>query len=380
MLKKIFQRDIPKHALKIINRSCQKRRLTSQTRRHPAFERSPVYFKEEEVILNKLIPQIREDVIDESLVYYNNMQKLRRHFENLFTHQVENLKSKYMPSAAITINFYKHFKKDYTEEELMKVGILGWCFKLQDISLIMVDDIMDESEFRYNKPVWYREVGVKQAIIDSLIFEHCSSYLLLKYFSDLKYFPQIQKELLQNIATANSSQILELDDFPLEDYEKYENLVKSYPFFVHSVTSVMYMVDVDDPHLHSIAKKMCMDISIFGKRYDDITAIVETVSVAEKHNTDIHFSRATWMAIQVSKLGNPQQKKTFKEHYGSSDPKSALIIFDIYKELKLVEHFDKYTMEYYDDMYTQIQNLPPQLPKEFFSNMLDLSVANKFYA
>ncbi|CAG9840551.1 unnamed protein product [Diabrotica balteata] len=285
-----------------------------------------------------------------------------------------------MPSATTTIHAYKHFNKDYTEDDLMKAGILGWCFKLQDVHLVIVDDLMDESEMRYSKPVWYRQVGVKQAIIDCLIFEASATYLVLKYFSDHKYFPQIQKELLDNISPTDTSQLLELTNFNLEDYEFYENFVKSYPFLVHSVTSVMYMVGINDPELHSLVKKFCMDVCIFGKRYDDISVIVESISVAEKDNTDIASSKVTWMAIQVSKIGSPQQKKRFMEHYGSSDPKSISIIFDLYQELNLVERFDKYMMDYYDEMYARIQNMPPRLPKEFFCNILDLSVSNKLYA
>uniref|UniRef100_A0A6P7H0T1 Farnesyl pyrophosphate synthase-like n=1 Tax=Diabrotica virgifera virgifera TaxID=50390 RepID=A0A6P7H0T1_DIAVI len=246
--------------------------------------------------------------------------------------------------------------------------------------MLIVDDIVDESETRYNKTVWYRKVGIKQTIIDSIIFETGASYLFLKYFSDHKHFVHMQKELLHNFSPANTSQILEIENYELENFEEYENLVKSYPFLVHGVTSVMYMVGIDDPEVQALVKKFCIDVCIFGKRYDDITAIVETVSFAEKDNTDIYCSKTTWMAIQVANMGTPQQKKRFKEHYGSADPKSISIIFDIYNELKLVEHFDRYMMEYYDDMYTRIQNLPPLLPKEFFQNMVDLSVSNKFYA
>uniref|UniRef100_A0A6P7GT01 Farnesyl diphosphate synthase 2-like n=1 Tax=Diabrotica virgifera virgifera TaxID=50390 RepID=A0A6P7GT01_DIAVI len=343
------------------------------------FERSPVNFREEETIIRKLIPQIREDVINESLVYHT-IPKLRREFEKLFDDNVENLKSKYLPSATTTIHAFKHFKKDYSEEELMKAGILGWCSKLQDISLIIIDDILDESEMRYNKPPRYRQVGIKQAITDSVYFETSANFLLLKHFSGHKYFPQIQKELICNIGPTNISQRLELTKYKMEDFEVYESLVKSFPFLIHGVSCAMYLANIDDPKLHSIVKQFCMDICIFGKRYDDFTALVEPTVPLEKDNKDIAAHKITWMAVQVSKLATPQQKQTFMEHYGRSDPKSISIIFDIYRELNLVEHFDRYRTKFYDDMDTRIQNLPHQLPKQFFYNILDYAVINKFYA
>uniref|UniRef100_A0A6P7GSZ6 Probable farnesyl diphosphate synthase DDB_G0278823 n=1 Tax=Diabrotica virgifera virgifera TaxID=50390 RepID=A0A6P7GSZ6_DIAVI len=210
---------------------------------HPVLGRSAVDFTEEESILKKLVPQIREDVINESLVYHTNMPKIRTRCEKLFDEAVESLKLKYLACPLITINAYKHFKRNYAEEELIKAGILGWCFKL-----------------------------------------------------------------------------------------------------------------------------------------DDFTLLVEPTAPLEKDNTDIAAHKITWMAVQVSKLATPQQKQTFMEHYGRSDPKSISIIFDIYRELNLVEHFDRYRTKFYDDMDTRIQNLPHQLPKQFFYNILDYAVINSFFA
>ncbi|XP_072401324.1 farnesyl pyrophosphate synthase-like [Diabrotica undecimpunctata] len=380
MIKIISQSVFTKHALKIIGRSNQKRRLTNQTKRHPVTEASPIDFKEEETILKKLVPQIREDVTNESLIYHTNMPKIKRQFQKLFDDAVENLKLKYLASPLTTINAYKHFKRDYTEEELMKAGILGWCFKLQDIAMIIIDDILDESVTRYNKPVLYRKVGIKQAITDSIYFETSANFLLLKHFSEHKYFAKIQKELICNLGPTTISQRKELTKYNLEDFEVYESLVKSFPFLIHGVSSAMYLANIQDPELHSIVKKFCMDICIFGKRYDDFTALVEPTTPLEKDNTDIAASRITWMAVQVSKLATPQQKKTFMEHYGSSDPKSISIIFDIYQELNLVEYFDIYREKFYDDMHTRIHNLPHQLPKQFFYDILDYAVINCFYA
>ncbi|CAG9840552.1 unnamed protein product [Diabrotica balteata] len=246
--------------------------------------------------------------------------------------------------------------------------------------MIIVDDILDESKIRYNKPPLYRVVGIKQAILDSITLETGASFLCLKYFSEHKHFAKIHKEMVLNLATTTISQTQELSKYNIEDFEVFENLVKSFPLFVHAVASVVYLAGIDDPKLQSIVKKICMDIAIFGKRFDDFTVFLDPSTIGEKDNTDIANFKITWMAIQVSKMGSPQQKNTFMEHYGSTDPKSISIIFDIYQELNLVEHFDRYMMKFYDDMQTQIHNLPPQLPKQFFYNILDCAVANKMYA
>ncbi|XP_050517400.1 farnesyl pyrophosphate synthase-like [Diabrotica virgifera virgifera] len=380
MIKTIFQRDVTRSALKIMGRSNQKRRLATHPKRHPVFVRPTIDFTQEETILQNLIPQIREDILNESLVYQKNMPTVRGHVENLINDTVGDLKPKFLNCALIAIYAYKYFKQDHTEEELVKAGILGWCYKLQDLAMIIVDDILDESKIRYNKPPLYRVVGIKQAILDSIILESAANFLVLKYFSDHKHLVKIQKDLILNIATTTISQKQELSKYEIDELEVFENLIKSFPLLIHAVTSAVYLAGIDDPKIQSIVKKFCVDIAIFGKRYDDFTVFLDPKTIGEKDNTDIVSFKITWMAIQVSKMGSPQQKKTFMKHYGHSDPESVAIIFDIYRELNLVEHFDKYMMEFYDDMLTQIQNLPPQLPKEFFYNILDCAVANKMYA
>ncbi|CAG9840553.1 unnamed protein product [Diabrotica balteata] len=130
MIKTISQGVFTKHALKIISGSNQNRSLTNQTKRHPVFERPQIDFTQEETILKKLIPQIREDILNESLVYQVNMPTVRAHVEKLFNDTVEDLKPKFLNCALISIYAYKYFKQDYSEEDLIKAGILGWCYKL----------------------------------------------------------------------------------------------------------------------------------------------------------------------------------------------------------------------------------------------------------
>uniref|UniRef100_A0A6P7GC34 Farnesyl pyrophosphate synthase-like n=1 Tax=Diabrotica virgifera virgifera TaxID=50390 RepID=A0A6P7GC34_DIAVI len=256
-------------------------------KRHPVFVRPTIDFTQEETILKNLIPQIREDILNESLVYQKNMPTVRKQFENLINDTVGDLKPKFLNCALIAIYAYKYFKQDHTEEELVKAGILGWCYKLQDLAMIIVDDILDESKIRYNKPPLYRVVGIKQAILDSIILESAANFLVLKYFSDHKHLVKIQKDLILNIATTTISQKQELSKYEIDELEVFENLIKSFPLLIHAVTSAVYLAGIDDPKIQSIVKKFCVDIAIFGKRYDDFTVFLDPKTIGEKDNTDI---------------------------------------------------------------------------------------------
>ncbi|KAJ8980674.1 hypothetical protein NQ317_013286 [Molorchus minor] len=111
-----------------------------------------------------------------------------------------------------------------TRENIKRVNILGWCMemlskenaprKLINIvenhspqsfdkeergllnkvmqSCLIIDDIVDNSEFRRKAPSWYKQEGVGNlAIYDALILDGFSHVLLKKYFSSHPYYVQM---------------------------------------------------------------------------------------------------------------------------------------------------------------------------------------------
>lgn len=59
---------------------------------------------------------------------------------------------------SVVIN-YRLLKPDANEQSLQQARLLGWCLELFQTSFLLVDDIMDRSIIRRNRPCWYRLVS-----------------------------------------------------------------------------------------------------------------------------------------------------------------------------------------------------------------------------
>lgn len=71
-----------------------------------------------------------------------------------------------------------------TEAEYFDAAVLGWLIELLQATMLVLDDIMDESPTRRGKPSWYRVTGVGMAAVnDATMLESAIYVLLKKYFA-----------------------------------------------------------------------------------------------------------------------------------------------------------------------------------------------------
>jgi len=83
----------------------------------------------------------------------------------------------------LTVLTYKELvdKSELTEENVKLAQYLGWCVELLQSFLLILDDIMDDSETRRGQPCWYKKENVgKIAINDALMIESAIFYTLKK--------------------------------------------------------------------------------------------------------------------------------------------------------------------------------------------------------
>lgn len=76
-----------------------------------------------------------------------------------------------------------HDGRALTPTEFFDAAVLGWLVELLQATMLVLDDIMDESPTRRGKPSWYRvpEVGMA-AVNDATLLESAIYMLLKKYF------------------------------------------------------------------------------------------------------------------------------------------------------------------------------------------------------
>ncbi|CAH1104917.1 unnamed protein product [Psylliodes chrysocephalus] len=329
--------------------------------------------------LLSVFPSIVEEVIEEQLFYHKNFPELKERYAKLLNYTCV-LDDKYLSTGVSFLHAYKSFQKPnlLTEENLKKACILAWCLRLLETSVIMDDDIIDNSKLRYNKPTWYNlpDVGIKKAICDASFLETSVSYLLLNHFSSHPQYFNIQKELLRSYAPTMIAECMDLSKYKPNEFEKYQNVVRIYFFTVPFVLCAMYLVNIDNPQLHTIARKILIDIAIYLASEDDFDGVYGIKT--QKDCTDVAEGKPTWLAIQAYKIGTESHRKILDKHYGVDDNKSVMETYKIYDELNLKEKFEQYKEDFYNDTYKKIEQLPKELPGQIFLDILDFAVMGGF--
>lgn len=136
---------------------------------------------------------------------------------------------------------------------------------------IVVDDMIDNSEIRRQRPCWYRQedVGVK-AISDSFVLEHGVYAILKEYFSSLScYVPLL--EMFQDVSMKNGlgksldGVVMDkghpdLKKFTMKNY----NLIVKYKAGHYSyqlpIGSAMYLANMYDYEQHRQAKTIVTEL------------------------------------------------------------------------------------------------------------------------
>ncbi|XP_050502736.1 uncharacterized protein LOC126882005 [Diabrotica virgifera virgifera] len=381
MVKTIFQRDFTRHALKIIRGSNQKRRFANQTKRLPySNRRTELDWSLEENALQAVAPQIKEDILDDQLEDYVHVPHIRQRYSKVLDKTTFDLPYRYRSGALATVHSYLQFEKfaNVTPEQLKLSCILGWCYRLLVSSMIVYDDILDDQMVRYNEKPWHKQVGIKEAILDTLFLQSSASYLFSRYFETHPHFLEMLKMLNKCYATCTIGQTLEIQTYDLEDFQANEVLIKCFPCTLYPVRTAMYLANIVDPKLHFAVEQFCWDLVRFIKVEDDMWGQFEPITNSHKDCTDASAGRVTWLGIQVAKYGTPSQKKTFSENYGKNEETALRNIQNIYEEMRIVDHYKKYEEKFYNEMCECIENLTKGLPKQLFIDLLDFALIRKF--
>lgn len=96
----------------------------------------------------------------------------------------------------LVVSIYKSLvkSKDLKHENTRLAGILGWCIEMLTASLIVNDDIMDNSVTRRGDLCWYNVEGVGlSAINDALLLENAVYALLKKHLRNTDCYVELME-------------------------------------------------------------------------------------------------------------------------------------------------------------------------------------------
>nr|ALL35424.1 terpene synthase [Phyllotreta armoraciae] len=330
----------------------------------------------ESTYLKLTLPAVMDEILEEQLVYHKHYQELKERYRNLLNHTL-NLEDLYLSVPLFLIRSYREFEKPalQTDENLKRAAILAWSLKLAEASMIVDDDVIDKSKVRYLRPTWYKkpDVGVEGAICDSSFLLSGGLFLLLNHFRKHLQFSNILKEYYVNYSTCMLALCIDSKKYKVQELKL--DFAKAYPITVINVICAMYLSNIVDPVIHATAKEFLKDLAKYVQIEDDVKCVFNTHS--EKDCTDVAQGKSSWLAIQAYERGSREQRFVLENHYGKSDNESQIRIYQLYKDLRLDDHFEKFREDFYESMIEKIQTFPQQLPKQLFFDLLDYGLLSR---
>eukprot|EP00796_Vickermania_ingenoplastis_P008538 gene8538-5985_t len=255
---------------------------------------------------------------------------------------------------------------DRKQRLLHDAAVCGWMIELLQAHFLVEDDIMDHSEVRRGNPCWYLHPGVttQVAINDGLILLAWATKLAHHYFSGrneilaqiLLCFHEVDmcttmgqlydvtsmvdsKKLDPFTAHGNTTDYVEFTEFNYRRIVVYKTAYYTYwlPLQMGLIISGSLKL-VDSKTLHRVAMLM----GEYFQVQDDVMDCFTPPEVLGKVGTDIQDAKCSWLAVTFLSVANENQKKIFKECYGSQDSSNVDKIKKLYVETNMKKKFDEY--------------------------------------
>ncbi|GAB0086948.1 hypothetical protein DMENIID0001_011790 [Sergentomyia squamirostris] len=261
----------------------------------------------------------------------------------IFNHHMFNHEILGVPYFEHVIKVYKLIAPaaKQTEDYLKLVPYIATIFDMVISLLIVIDDILDQSEMRSGKLCWHKIVGVEAAANDSHIMMGCVFYLLKKHFSHLDCYTNLLELVHESLFTISLGQHFD-DKMSREDFDNFTE--KNYKIMIRNKTSyslyfslgaLMYLAGYSNPETHKKAKEFFFELGYMFQVQNDFWDCYEHMNLSSKSNTDIVEGKLTWLAVQCLKIATVNQKELFFQHYGKKMEESEVKIKELYDQLNM---------------------------------------------
>ncbi|KAJ4799265.1 Farnesyl pyrophosphate synthase [Rhynchospora pubera] len=280
------------------------------------------------------------------------------------------------------IETYKALKGDeLSEEEFFLASVLGWCLEWLQACLLVLDDIMDNSQTRRGCICWYRrpKVGLN-AINHGILLKTHTHRIFKRYFREKPYYLELT-ELCDEVGYQTSlGQMLDLvithegkNDLSKYTMQAYRRIViykTSYYSFYLPVACALLLSGEELENYNGI-KEILIEMGVYFQVQDDYLDCFGDPEVAGKIGTDIEDYKCSWLIIQALKLADDNKKQILYENYGKSDPISVKKVKSLYQELDIQGIFSKYEAESYEKLLSAIEAQSSSVMREILKALLE---------
>eukprot|EP00455_Lapot_gusevi_P008054 TRINITY_DN13473_c0_g1_i1.p1 TRINITY_DN13473_c0_g1~~TRINITY_DN13473_c0_g1_i1.p1 ORF type:complete len:375 (+),score=93.04 TRINITY_DN13473_c0_g1_i1:69-1193(+) len=285
-------------------------------------------------------------------------------------------------------------KANIQHDELAeKAIVLGWCIEALQAFFLVADDLMDKSETRRGRPCWYKlpDVGF-DAVNDSLLLDSFIYFLLQHYFDGGNNTPASPTlylqltNLFQDVSLRTKvGQMLDLmsqpqgrkgpellKQFTWERYKLIVELKTSYYSFYLPLACALLVTGHNQPQQLQLTKKIALQLGQKFQIQDDYLDCFGDPQHIGKIGTDIYDHKCSWLVVQALMRANPAQLQTLQDNYGKDlgGPCEARIK-QLYRELELPALYQQQERQSFDECVASIENVPDDIPKSIFQDLLD---------
>ncbi|XP_060519528.1 farnesyl pyrophosphate synthase isoform X2 [Cylas formicarius] len=327
-----------------------------------------------------LFPDVVRELTDAGK--HQEMPEVMRRFARMLQYTVPTGKKNRGLTVISSYNLLED-PQNLTPENLGLANILGWCVEMVQGFLVVVDDVLDESETRRGVACWYRQPDVGlSAFNDALMVENAVYALLKKHFRDHPAY-LLMMELFHDVifktAMGQSLDLMcmdnngkpKLDMFTMHRYTSIVRYKTAYYSFQMPVALAMYLANLHDTEQHRQAKTILLEMGQFFQIQDDFLDCFGDSAIMGKKGTDIEDGKCSWLAVVALQRASPSQRKIMEDHYGKSDLESVQAIRHLYEELSLPNTYAIYEEESFNIIKTHIQQISKGLPHKLFFKIME---------
>ncbi|XP_071730596.1 farnesyl diphosphate synthase 2-like [Rutidosis leptorrhynchoides] len=266
------------------------------------------------------------------------------------------------------VDTYKLLKgEELTDDEMFLACALGWCAEWLHASVLVTDDIVDNSDLRRDQPCWYRlpEVGLV-AVNDAIILRNHVAIILKKYFKGKAYYVDLLELFSEIEYQCYSGQMIDmittigeknLSKFSLSTNLRILQYKTSYLSFYLPVACALLMAGENlTDHIH--VKDVLVKMGIYFSVQDDYLDAYGDPKVTGKTGVDIENFKYSWLIAKALELANEEQEKILNENYGIKNPVKIAKVKELYDILNIQGVYEDYENKTYEELIRLIEANP----------------------
>ncbi|KAJ5497187.1 ERG20 farnesyl diphosphate synthase [Penicillium fimorum] len=327
-----------------------------------------------------VFPQLVADLLALCLEEYQLPVRVWNQFEKSLNHNTIGGKCNRGLSVIDSVRLLRDGRV-LTQAEYFDAAVLGWLVELLQATMLVLDDIMDESPTRRGKPSWYRITGVGMAAVnDATMLESAIYMLLKKYFAGRAIYLPLVELFHETALQIELGQALDMlmanegsPDFKTFISTTYSQIVTYktafYSFYL-PVALALYAVDAATPANLTAARAILVSMGEYFQVQDDYLDCFADPTVLGKVGTDIVDGKCSWLAVQALQRASTDQAQLLAEKYGSPDGESA--VKGLYRELGLEAEYRRFEEQRVVELRNMIAALDESqgLRKSVFEELL----------